>query len=53
MKWELYPVSDFDLFKKYQEIHQFREEVTGKKSRKDSNTFMDCVVAFHWINGSF
>jgi len=31
---------------KYNEIHARREAVCGKKTRKDSNTYIDCAVAF-------
>ncbi len=38
--------SEFCSFEKYKEINQRRINVTGKNIRKDSNTYLDFVVAF-------
>jgi hypothetical protein len=38
--------SNFDLYKKYNEIHQRRIKIINKKLRIDTNTFIDCVVSF-------
>jgi len=38
--------SDYNLYKKYNEIHQRRIKAIKKNVRKDSNSFLDFVVSF-------
>ena len=37
---------DADLYRRYQELYDLKEQKTGKKSRKDATTYCESVVAF-------